>query len=63
MAEEAVIYDNQNPQDHLHLAHLYYVMSNRLSAEKHCDTAMDLAQNKGINTTEILKLKNRLKKL
>ena len=46
MAEEAVIYDNQNPQDHLHLAHLYYVMSNRLSVEKHCDTAMDLSKIK-----------------
>lgn len=62
-AEEAIIYNDQNAQYHLHLANLHYVMSNRVTAEKHCDIAMNLAQVQGINSSEIIKLKNKLKEL
>ena len=62
-AQEAVVYKDDNAKYHLHLANVHFGLGNKSESEIHCDRAEELAIAQGLDTSQILKLKNRLKEL
>ena len=62
-AQEAVIYNDDSAQYHLHLANVYFALSNKSESVRHCDRANELAIAQGIDTSQITKLRNQLKEL
>lgn len=62
-AQEAVIYKNDNAKYHLHLANVFFALGNKSESMSHCDRAEQLANAHGIDTAQIIKLKNQLKEL
>ncbi len=62
-AKEALIYDDQVPKYHLHIANLYFLLEQKTNAKEHCDKALALAQQKNIDSSEIYKLRNKINTL
>jgi len=62
-AQEAVVYNDDSAQYHLHLANVYFALSNKSESVRHCDRAKELAIAQGIDTSQITKLRNQLKEL
>lgn len=63
LMNEALLYEDQSPQYYLLTANLYFLKGDKNKANQHCQSALALAKQKGIDPQEIIKLQQNIASL